>query len=143
MRGFAIAILLLSLVAACATTEANAHSDGCSRKGDVAGINCQLAKWVNCSGGAHRATSFNAHERRFCTNVHRGYIVATKHPVCGRPITITNARTGASVSAVEGDKGPATIALVDLSHETAAAIGIHGSGCVYVNSSGRMEAGAQ
>ena len=134
-------VILGAVVAIAIAVPAMAHSDGCSRRGDVRGINCQLARWVHCGPGAVRVTSFNAHGRRYCTNVHGGYIVATKHPVCGRPIRITNARTGVSVQGVEGDKGPATIAAVDLSYETAAAVGIHGSGCAYVG--GALEAGRQ
>ncbi len=107
------------------------HSDGCSRRGDAAGINCQLRAWVHCSGGSVRATSFNASGRRACPGV-RGNIVADKRLPCGTPLTITNARTGRSVNAVVGDRGPGTIAVVDLSYQTAAAVGVNGSGCVYV-----------
>jgi hypothetical protein len=138
-----IRLLMVSCLAVLAiATPVEAHYDHCSRHGDVAGINCQLAAWVHCSGGAVRATSFNAHPRRYCRNVPNGeLIVATKRPICGSPITITNAKTGASIVGVVGDKGPATIAVVDLSYEAAAAIGISGSGCVYIGGAGVREAG--
>lgn len=108
------------------------HHDGCSRRGDAAGINCQLRRWVHCSGSAVRATSFNANGRRACPGV-RGYIVAHKHKACGTPIRVTNASTGAAIDAVVGDRGPGTIAEIDLSHQVAAKIGIRGSGCVLVD----------
>ena len=123
--------MVFCLAAVALATSAEAHSDGCSRRGDVAGINCQLRVWVHCSGGAVRATSFNANGRRACPKV-RGYIVADKHLACGTRLTITNAANGRSIDAIVGDVGPATIAVVDLSHQTAAAVGIDGSGCVYI-----------
>ena len=122
------------------------HSDGCSRHGDAHGINCQLARWVHCSGAAVRATTFSANSRRKCKAVSETvdgvYIIADKHKACGERISITNATTGKSVNATVGDRGPGTIAVYDLSHKTAAAIGICGSGCVYAGG-GLREAGAQ
>ena len=118
----------------CAILPASAHSDGCSRRGDVAGINCQLARWVHCSGGAQRATSFNASGRTAC-GLH-GNVVALPHAasrgLCGQQITVTNAANGRSTIARIGDSGPATIAAIDLSYTTASIIGVHGSGCVHI-----------
>jgi len=144
MRTIVIAIFVTMLtLAACA--RADAHNDGCSRRGDVHGINCQLAKWVHCSGGAVRATSFNAGGRTAC-GLH-GNVVALPHAasrgLCGTKITITNAANGLSTQATVGDSGPATIAAVDLSYKTAGLIGVHGSGCVYLGGSGKLEAEAR
>jgi hypothetical protein len=133
-------VLALSVVAFAAP--ARAHYDRCSRAGDAAGISCQLARWVHCSLGAVRVTTFSANGRRKCKAVNERvdgiYIVADKHKACGEHISITNALTGKSVDATVGDRGPATIAVYDLSHKTASYLGIRGSGCVYA--SGGMEA---
>ena len=51
----------------------------------------------------------------------------------GTCVTITNAENGLSVAAIVGDRGPGTIAEVDLAYQTAAAIKMKGSGCVYVS----------
>ena len=126
-------LLLVSCLAVLAlATPAKAHNDGCSRRGDAAGINCQLRAHIHCSGGAVRATSFSANSRRKCKSV-TGYIVADKHMACGARMTITNAENGLSVAAIVGDRGPGTIAEVDLAYQTAAAIKMKGSGCVYVS----------
>lgn len=137
---YPIVVIVASLAITSASVRSSAHSDGCSRNGDIPGINCQLLAWVHCTGGAVRATSFNANDPRYCPNVKhpKGFIVAVKRPVCGARITVTNAKNGRSVEAVVGDKGPGTIAVIDLSYQTAAAIGFpydgHASGCVYIGS---------
>ena len=140
MRWIISIVLTLSLALWAAT--AKAHSDGCSRRGDARGISCQLARWVHCSGGAVRATSFNASGRTAC-GLH-GNVVALPHAasrgLCGSHVTVTNAATGRSTDATVGDSGPATIAAIDLSHTTASIIGLRGSGCVYIGGGGRQEA---
>ena len=122
------------------------HSDGCSRKGDAAGINCQLRAWVRCSGGAVRVTTFSANSRRMCKQVDERkdgiFIIADKHKACGEQISIRNADTGKFVLATVGDRGPGTIAVYDLSHKTAREIGIKGSGCVYADT-GLFSAGSR
>jgi hypothetical protein len=134
------------LAVAAFAVPAEAHHDGCSRAGDARGISCQLARWVHCSGGAVRVTTFSANSRRMCKAVDERadgvYIIADKHKACGERVSITNPANGKFVYATVGDRGPGTIAVYDLSHKTAAKLDIRGSGCVYVGG-GVLEAVAR
>lgn len=137
--------VLVALAFVAIAAPASAHHDNCSRRGDARGISCQLSRWVHCSGGAVRVTTFSANSKRMCKSVDERvsgvYIVADKRLACGARVSITNAVTGKSVEATVGDRGPGTIAVYDLSHKTAAAIGVRGSGCVYAGG-GLREAAA-
>ena len=134
MRRLLVCVLMLLPVAASAESRAV-----------VARINYQLRRYVHpthqCAGMDERmATMYgngdgNVGKPTACggpLDRHR-HTVAHRTLPCGTRLTIRNPRNGRQVAAVVGDRGPYTVASLDLGPAVYTALGMHTSAYVCVS----------
>lgn len=119
-----IAVLLLLPTMSRAETPAQVRS-----------INAQLARWVKptgkCGFGETEVMTTYYNSGRRTANGERfhpgGLTAAHRSLPFGTHLTVTNPRTGKSVSVRVNDRGPFTLANLDLAQGAARAIGMHTS----------------
>lgn len=117
-----LAVLLMMTVCAQAET-----------RDQVRSINHKLARWVHPTGkcpGREVMTTYYSSGHRVASGARfnpHGRTAAHRTLSFGTVLHVTNPRNGRSVSVVVNDRGPFTIAKLDLSLGAARAIGMHTS----------------
>lgn len=105
----------------------------------VATINAKLVRWVHktgkCGGAAERLATFYWQGRRTANGEHfnpDGLTAAHRTLPFGTVLYVSNPLTGAGVNVRVNDRGPATIAWIDLSRGAARALGLRQSSFICV-----------
>ena len=107
---------------------------------DIAGMNSKLRRYVHPTGkcgGSHEllATYYWEGQALACGGRFKphGLTAASRTLPCGTKLTVRNPHNGRSVGVVVNDRGPYTIAKLDLSLGAAKALGLNTSSYVCVS----------
>lgn len=137
-------VLALVLVA-LAPAQAGEVSKSNGYRSYVGGLNARLARYVHptgkCSGASEQmATMYGNGDGHVGKPVSCGGRLDTSRPTvahrtlqCGTKLSLTNPRNGRSVVATVTDRGPYTIATLDLGPATYRALGLNTSAYICVS----------